>query len=158
MRSHCCSGPSGSLLDVILPYSSSLQVTISSSKSSTLHRILLPGRSQERSRSRSSRLETAFQALQLQEEACGGQGQKISSKQLLASGHQRAPEETAGVRPQLAALWLCTTGCNCLWKEGMTFTLGQKNHACFPIIHCPLGAGCEGVICAITIIVMTTVP
>lgn len=34
----------------------------------------------------------------------------------------------------------------------------KKKHACFPIIHCPVGAGCEGVICAITIIVMTTVP
>lgn len=65
------------------------------------------------------------------------EAKKSGCEQLLASDHQRAPDNRW---PQLAGLWLCTQWCNCLWMEGVTFALGMKRCICFPIVRCLAGA------------------
>lgn len=92
--------------------------------------------------------------LQHWEAACGGQGQKSSSKQLLASGHQRAPDDGGhGLLVRGSAPHSVTV---CM--EGITFMLGMKRCIYFPITHCPVGARYEGVICTFTLILKATVP
>lgn len=72
------------------------------------------------------------------------------SKQLLAKGSPRAPSRSSCDATASCSV-LCTPDCNSLM-------LGMKNYICFPVIHCPVEVGYEGVISMITTTLKATVP